>query len=94
MLDSLLLDTEGKEWKKTVVGLDHPREYEDWLGAQAIPTHMKLRVSNWEDIIFPLEKTQSPTVLIDMWRYIDMVGIIHGLRTYLIVLRLHYLIEL
>ena len=73
MLDSVLLGPEGEKWKKTNGELDHPQEYEDWLDAQAMPSHMKLYVSNWKDMIYPLEKARSRVVLDDMWYYINIV---------------------
>ena len=75
MLDSVLLGPEGEEWKKTKGELDRPQEYEDWLDAQAMPSHMKLYVANWKDMIYPLEKTRSRSVLDDMWHYINIVRI-------------------
>ena len=72
MLDSVLLGPEGEKWK-TKGEFDHPQEYEDWLDAQAMPSHMKLHVSNWKDLICPLEKARSRVVLDDMWHHINIV---------------------
>ena len=75
MLDSVLLGLEGEKWKKTMGELEYPQEYEDWLDAQSMPSHMKLHVSNWKDMIYPLEKARSRVVLDDMcmWHYINIV---------------------
>ena len=86
MLDSVLLGPEGEKWKKTKGELDRPQEYEDWLDAQALPLRMKLHVSNWEDVIYPLEKTRSQPVLDDMWYYINVV------RTNDLYLRVHFFV--
>ena len=74
MLDSVILDPEGEKWKKTKGELDHPQEYEDWLDAQAISSRMKLHVSNWKDMIYPLKKTRSQPILDEMWYYVNIVG--------------------
>ena len=74
MLDSVLLGPEGEEWKKTKGELDRPQEYEDWLDAQAISSRMKLHVSNWKDMIYPLKKTRSQPILDEMWYYVNIVG--------------------
>ena len=77
MLDSGILGLEGEKWKKTKGELNHPQEYEDWLDAQAMPSHMKLHVSNWQDMIHPLHETQSRPVLDDMWYYVNIVRTNH-----------------
>ena len=95
MLDSVLLGPEGEKWKKTKGEFDHPQEYEDWLDAQAMPLRMKLHASNWEDFIYPLEKTQSRSVLEDMWYYINVVRTNDlDLRVHFFVLNLCYTTEL
>ena len=95
MLDSVLLGPAGEEWKKTMGELEHPQEYEDWLDAQAMPSHMKLHVSNWKDMIYPLEKTRSRSVLDDMWHYINTVRINDmWLRAHFFVLNFCYPTEL
>ena len=81
MLDSVLLGPEGEKWKKTMDELEHPQEYEDWLDAQYMPSHMKLHVSNWKDMIYPLEKTQDGPVLDAMWFHINIVGTNHPARS-------------
>ena len=86
MLDSVLLGPEGEKWKQTRGELEHPQEYEDWLDAQAMPSRMKLHVSNWKDVIYPLEKTRSRSVLEDMWYYINVV------RTNDLYLRVHFFV--
>ena len=94
MLDSVLLGPEGEKWKKNMGKLDHPREYEDWLDAQAIPSHMKLYVSNWKDVIYPLKKTRSRPILDEMWFYINIVGTNHPTHIHLLMLKQHHTIEL
>lgn len=50
-----------------------PEKYEGWLDAQIYSKQALESYANFKDIIHPLERTKDPSVLENMWKFIDLV---------------------
>lgn len=72
LLESPLSGPEGELWKQ--LPRDMPEEYEDWVDAQIFSEKASKDISNFKDIIYPLEKTKMRNVLDNMWRLVNLVS--------------------
>ncbi|KAH8107794.1 hypothetical protein BXZ70DRAFT_997460 [Cristinia sonorae] len=70
MIETVLLGPEGDEWKKETG--EKPAHYNEWLDAQWLSGKASEIVANFKDIIYPLEKTKTPNVLKNMWKFINL----------------------
>ncbi|KAF9478819.1 hypothetical protein BDN70DRAFT_879530 [Pholiota conissans] len=69
LLASPLFGPEGDVWKKQPRQM--PEEYENWIDAQLCSTKASDMFATFKDMIWPLEKARSKTVLDNMWKQIE-----------------------
>jgi hypothetical protein len=50
-----------------------PEQYEGWLDAQIYSNQAAESCANLKDLINPLEVTKDPSVLDNMWKFINLV---------------------
>ena len=72
IVEAPLLGTEGEALKR--LPHDMPDEYETWVDAQLFSAKASQKYTNYKDVIFPLERTQTKQNLDTMWRYVNLVG--------------------
>ncbi|KAI0793177.1 hypothetical protein C8Q75DRAFT_547778 [Abortiporus biennis] len=70
MMESPLLASGSDNWKKEPRHM--PEAFENWVDAQIFSLRASKEVANFKDIISPLEKTKTKTVLDNMWRFINL----------------------
>jgi hypothetical protein len=76
LLEAPLLGPEGDAWKNSP-RTEMPEGYETWMDAQIDSEAAAGKYANFKDIIFPLEKTKNKVVLENMWKYVNLVSLIH-----------------
>ncbi|PCH43414.1 hypothetical protein WOLCODRAFT_138330 [Wolfiporia cocos MD-104 SS10] len=69
-LENPLLGPDGKIWKEEPRTM--PEDYENWVDAQIFSEKASKMYGNFKNIIYPLDKTKSQTVLDNMWKYINL----------------------
>jgi hypothetical protein len=74
LLERPLSGPEGDAWKR--LPREMPEHYEQWVDAQLYSEMASNKCANFEDIIYPLEKTKNRQVLENMWKYINLVGVL------------------
>lgn len=72
MLETVMLSPEGDKWKEEQH--QKPENYEKWLDAQWLSLKACENVANFKDLIFPLERTETPLTLKNMWKTVNLVG--------------------
>ncbi|KAG6920263.1 hypothetical protein DXG01_005032 [Tephrocybe rancida] len=70
LLEAPLAGPEGEAWKAEARQM--PADYESWVDAQIFSQKASAKYANYKDVIFPLEKTKTKTVLDNMWKYINL----------------------
>ncbi|KAF9010573.1 hypothetical protein BDQ17DRAFT_1346459 [Cyathus striatus] len=70
ILDAALLGPDGEKWKKLQRRV--PKEYELWMEAQILSDTASSEISNYKDIIYPLEKTRNQGILDNLWNCINL----------------------
>lgn len=79
-MEAPLVGPEGQSWKAEP--REMPEEYERWIDAQIYSEKASEEYGNYKDIIFPLEKTRVKGVLDNMWKYVNLVGLLSFLTVY------------
>lgn len=72
LLEAPLIGAEGEAWKKQPRQM--PEQFEEWIDAQMYSRHASEQITNFKDVIFPLEKTKKQPVLDKMWTLINAVS--------------------
>ncbi|KAG8213928.1 hypothetical protein J3R82DRAFT_10674 [Butyriboletus roseoflavus] len=70
LLESPLLGPQGEKLK--TLPRQMPEQYERWLDAQIYSKQASESYANFEDLITPLERTKDPSVLDNMWKFINL----------------------
>ncbi|OCH91443.1 hypothetical protein OBBRIDRAFT_753183 [Obba rivulosa] len=70
MLEAPLLGPDGEKWRKEQRQM--PEEFENWLDAQIYSDKVSKKVDNWEQLVFPIEKTQHAQILDKMWQTVNL----------------------
>lgn len=74
LLERPLLGPVAASWKNQP--RDMPEEYEKWIDAQIISEKASKNITNYKDIIFPLEvRTKQKHVLESMWKCVNLVSV-------------------
>jgi hypothetical protein len=71
LLASPLLGPQGEKLK--ALPRPMPEQYEMWLDAQIYSKQASESYASFKDLISPLEKTKDRAVLVNMWRFINLV---------------------
>lgn len=71
LLESPLLGPQGE--KLRTLPRQMPEQYERWLDAQIYSKQASESYANFKDLINPLERTKDPSVLDNMWKFINLV---------------------
>ena len=71
LLENPLLGPQGE--KLRTLPRQMPEQYERWLDAQIYSNQASESYANFKDLINPLERTKDPTVLDNMWKFINLV---------------------
>ncbi|KNZ80873.1 hypothetical protein J132_04097 [Termitomyces sp. J132] len=70
LLEAPLAGPDGKAWKAEPREI--PPDYKRWALAQFYSREASEKYANFKDLIFPLEKSKTKTVLDNMWKYINL----------------------
>lgn len=71
LLESPLLGPQGE--KLRTLPRQMPEQYETWLDAQICSNQASELYASFKDLINPLERTKDPSVLDNMWKFINLV---------------------